>query len=82
MKVELEERPKGTALPQMAELFLFVLTRGFVTWSQTVGRAVRVWWDGEKRWYVGCVLDFNADPTLEDSHGEHLPSLQASGSLA
>jgi len=36
---------------------------------QTVGRAVRVWWDGEKSWYEGIVVRFSSNPALEDSHG-------------
>ena len=37
---------------------------------QTEGRAVRVWWDGEKRWYEGVVLSYNSNHLLVDSHGD------------
>ncbi len=37
---------------------------------QTEGRAVRVWWDGEQRWYEGVVLSYNSNHLLVDSHGD------------
>ena len=36
---------------------------------QMLGRAVRVWWDGERRWYDGVVIRFDRNPSLVDSHG-------------
>ncbi|KAJ1488433.1 hypothetical protein T484DRAFT_1887444, partial [Baffinella frigidus] len=35
----------------------------------TVGRTVRVWWDGEQRWFEGIVLSYNNNPHRIDSHG-------------
>jgi hypothetical protein len=36
---------------------------------QTVGRMVRVWCEGQSKWFEGMVISFDASEDLEDSHG-------------
>ncbi len=57
------------AAPELADNMICerLLTKSVI---QLEGRHVRVWWDGEARWYEGIVDTYEDDTTKMDSHGE------------
>ena len=42
--------------------------------AEILGRKIRVWWDGDQRWFVGVVVDHDCDPSAMDGHGNVGPT--------
>ena len=42
--------------------------------AEILGRPIRVWWDGDGKWFTGVVVEHNPDPNAVDGHGNVGPT--------